>query len=70
MTTGIEFLKLEKKHKGRGLGKKPALLCTSLRLPKDVMEYFDTHHPYSKQAKIREILIEYVTSQTKGTEKD
>jgi uncharacterized protein (DUF4415 family) len=64
MTTGIEFLKLEKKRKGRGLGKKPALLCTSLRLPKDVMDYFDTNFAYTKQAKMREILTQYVTNQT------
>ena len=64
MTTGIEYLKLEKKRKGRGLGKKPALACTSLRLPKGVMDYFDTNFPTSKQTKIREILTEYVTNQT------
>jgi hypothetical protein len=64
MTTGIEFLKPIEKRKGRGLGKKPALACTSLRLPKDVMDYFNTNFPYSKQAKMREILAEYVTKQT------
>ena len=35
-------------------------------VPKEVMEYFNTHHPYSKQAKIREILTEYVNSQKQG----
>jgi uncharacterized protein (DUF4415 family) len=64
MTTGIEYLKLEKKRKGRGLGKKPALACTSLRLTQEVMNYFDTNYPMSKQAKIREILTEYVNKQT------
>ena len=39
MTTGIEFLKPEKKRTGRGLGKKPALFNTSLRLSKEVMDY-------------------------------
>jgi len=67
MTTGIEELKLEKKRRGRGVGKKPALFCTSLRLPKDVMDYFNTHHAYTKQAKMREILTEYVNNQTKET---
>ena len=65
MTTGIEELKLEKKRKGRGLGKKPALACTSLRLPKDVMDYFNTNFAYTKQAKMREVLTEYVNNQTK-----
>jgi hypothetical protein len=62
MTTGIEHLKPEKKRKGRGLSKKPSLLGTSLRLPRHVLDYFSTHHPYTKQAKIREILTEYVTN--------
>jgi len=64
VTTGIEYLKVEKKRKGRGLGKKPALACTSLRLPKEVMDYFDTNHRMSKQAKMREVLTEYVNKQT------
>ena len=64
MTTGIEYLKPEQQKKGRGLGKKPALSCTSLRLPKDVMDYFNTNYAYTKQAKMREILTEYVNNQT------
>jgi hypothetical protein len=63
MTTGIEELKPIPKRKGRGPGKKPALFCTSLRLPQNVMEYFNTHYPETKQAKIREILTDYVQSQ-------
>ena len=42
---------------------KPTLMCTSLRLPKDVVEYFTINYPYGKQAKIREILTEYVNNQ-------
>jgi uncharacterized protein (DUF4415 family) len=56
----------KQKRKGRGLGKKPSLFNTSLRLSKEVMDYFNTHHPYTKQAKIREILTEYVNSQQQG----
>ena len=67
MTTGIENLKPEQQKKGRGLGKKPALFCTSLRLPREVMDYFNTNHAYTKQAKMREILTEYVNNQTKET---
>lgn len=48
------------KRRARGAGKKPALFCTSLRIPKEVKEYFDTHFPYTKQAKMREILTDYV----------
>ena len=64
MTTGIENLKPEQQRKGRGLGKKPALSCTSLRLPKDVMDYFNTNYAYTKQAKMREVLTEFVKQQT------
>jgi hypothetical protein len=70
MTTGIEELKPVKKRKGRGLGKKPALNCTSLRLPKEVIDYFDAHYPYSKQVKMREVLTAYVNSQTQGKTND
>ena len=52
--------------KGRGKGKKPALFNTSLRLSTEVMDYFNTYHPRSKQAKIREILTEYVNSLKQG----
>lgn len=66
MTTGIEFLKLPKKRKVRGLGKKPALVGVSVRLPQDVTAYFDEHFPYTKQAKIREILLAYMEAHKKG----
>ena len=52
------------KRRGRGLGKKPAMLCTSLRLPKYVMEFFETAHPKGKQSAIREVLIAHVDKQT------
>ena len=64
MTTGIEYLKPEKQRRGRGPGKKPTLVNVSLRLPKEVLEYFETHYPCGKQAKIREVLTNYVETQT------
>ena len=64
MTTGIEELKPIPKRKGRGPGKKPALFCTSLRLNREVMDYFNTNFPYTKQAKMREILTDYINQQT------
>ena len=63
MTTGIEFLKPEKKRKGRGLGKKPALMHMTVRVPKEVAEFLEAHYPYTKQAKIREILTNYVNQE-------
>ena len=53
----------------RGKGKKPAMLCTSLRIPIDVLDYFAKHHPYTKQAKMREILTEYVKQQEQTNDK-
>jgi uncharacterized protein (DUF4415 family) len=64
MTTGIEYLKHEQKRQGRGPSKKPTLVNTSLRLPKEVVEYFETFP--NKQAKIREVLTEYLNSQQQG----
>ena len=64
MTTGTEYLKPAKKRKGRGPGKKPALFNTSVRLSREVMDYFDQNYPNNKQAKIREVLTNYVKSQT------
>ena len=42
---------------------RPAMFNTSIRLPQEVMDYFDKHHPYSKQAMMREVLLEYVRRQ-------
>ena len=61
MTTGIEELKPPTKRKGRGPGKKPALLCTSIRLPRHVMEYFNQMH--NKQEAMREVLVAYAEIQ-------
>ncbi len=52
---------IEKFRKGRGPGKKPALISTSIRLPKEVMDYFSLFP--DKQAKMREVLAEYVLFQ-------
>ena len=46
--------------KGRGPGKKPALVCTSIRLPKHVLEYFRKQE--NKQKLMRELLTQYVDS--------
>lgn len=52
---------VEEKKKSRGLGKKPALVLTSIRLPKYVMDYFKLVHPQKRQVKMREALELYVT---------
>jgi len=58
------------KRKARGPTGKPTLRSTSLRLPRDVMEYFDQNFPYGKQAKIREVLIGWVRSKKAKEELD
>jgi len=64
MTTGIEFLKPSKKRVGRGLGKKPALFSINIRVPIEVVEYFNTHYPLTKQAQMREVLTDYVNQRS------
>ena len=68
MTTGIEFLKLPKRRMGRGPNKKPTLVSVSLRIPHEVLDYFTTQYPYTKQAKIREALVAFVKKE-KGKDK-
>lgn len=66
----IDELKMgmEKKKSGRGLGKKPALVHFSLRLPKDVSDFFDSRYPYVKQNKMREILTEFMKKELSNEE--
>jgi hypothetical protein len=59
---------LVKKKHGRGLGKKPALTHLSLRLPVELHDFFDSHYPYKKQAKIREILTAFMNKELTNEE--
>ena len=66
-----ETIVIPKRRRGeRGLGKKPALICTSLRLPKEVMNYFKDHYPTNRQVKMREILTNFVKQQGESNGKD
>jgi uncharacterized protein (DUF4415 family) len=51
---------LEKKKTIRGEGRKVALVHLSLRIPQEVMDFFDQKYPYKKQAKMREILANFM----------
>lgn len=53
------------KRRGRGPGKKPALFATSIRLSREIVEYFNKYHPHDKQAQMRAILTEYVRDELK-----
>lgn len=66
MTTGIEELKLPPKRKGRGPGKKPAMVNISIRLTKEVLAFYGSFE--NMQAKMREVLSEYVNNVNKPTE--
>jgi len=57
MTTGIEELKLPVVKKGRGPGKRPALICTSLRLSREVMDYYKKFE--NQQVKMRQVLTDH-----------
>lgn len=60
-----EAIAQQPKRKGRGPGKKPRLFCTSIRLSKEVMDYFNKYHPADKQAQMRAVLTEYVRDELK-----
>ena len=53
----------EVKRKTRGVGKKPALFNTSVRLPREVVDYFAKHYPFTKQAKMREVLVNFINQE-------
>jgi len=55
--------------KGRGKGAKPALVYFPLRLEKYVVDYFDKHYPATRQAKIREVLANFIKGELGGQDK-
>lgn len=55
----------EPKRKVRGKAKKPALMCTSIRLPTETMMFYRTNYPHTMQAKMRQVLHEYVIEHNK-----
>ena len=57
------------KRKGRGLGKKPALVYMPTRVNKEVIDFFNQHFPNNKQEKIREVLNNFI-NQYKGQKDD
>jgi len=55
----------EPKRKVRGKAKKLALMCTSIRLPVDTMMFYKMNYPHTMQAKMRQVLHEYVIKHNK-----
>jgi hypothetical protein len=54
------------KRKGRGKGKKPSMLGTSIRLPEYVHTWFKSNHPYDMQSAIRAVLIKHIEDSNHG----
>jgi hypothetical protein len=52
----------EPKRKVRGKAKKPALMCTSIRLPTETMMFFKTKYPHTMQATMRQVLHDYAVN--------
>jgi hypothetical protein len=55
--------------RGRGKATKPALVYFPLRLEKYVVEFFDEHYPATRQAKIREVLANFIKGEEGGQDK-
>jgi hypothetical protein len=60
----------ELKRRVRGKAKKPALMCTSIRLPTETMMFFKTKYPHTMQAMMRQVLHDYVTNYKEENAKD
>jgi len=56
------------KRKGRGKGKKPSMVSTSVRVPEYVLNWFMSNHPYGLQPALRAVLIKHVDDNTKHVE--
>lgn len=52
------------KRKGRGKGKKPAMVGTSVRVPEYVLSWFKLNHPHNLQSALREVLTKHVDTNT------
>lgn len=48
------------KPKGRGLGKKPRMVCTSIRLDKATIDFYRTNYGSNMQSKMREVLVDHL----------
>lgn len=49
-----------KKRKGRGKGKNPPMLSTSIRLSSDIVAFFKGKYPQKWQSEMRKVLIRFI----------
>ena len=49
-----------KKRKGRGKGKNPPKIITSIRLPVEVVDFFKGKYPQKWQSEMRKVLVNFI----------
>lgn len=55
-----------KKKKGRGKGKNPPMVSTSIRLTNDIVEYFKGKYPQKWQSEMRKVLVNFIKENSNG----
>ena len=55
----------EIKKKGRGKGKNPPLIGTSIRLPIEIVEFFKGKYPQKWQSEMRKVLSNFIKGEGK-----
>jgi uncharacterized protein (DUF4415 family) len=50
----------EKKKMGRPKGETPPMVSTSMRLPKDIVDYFKSKHPKGWHKAMRKVLFDFI----------
>lgn len=53
----------EVKKKGRGKGKTPPLVSTSIRLSTEIVEFFKGKYPKNWQAEMRKVLVNFINKE-------
>jgi len=56
----IDMTEEIKKRKGRGKGKTPPLVSTSIRLSNDIVEFFKGKYPQKWQSEMRKVLVNFI----------
>ena len=62
----IDMTEETKKKKGRGKGKTPPMLSTSIRLSVDIVEYFKGKYPLKWQSEMRKVLVNFIKGEVNG----
>ena len=57
----------ETKKKGRGKGKNPPLISTSIRLSTEIVEFFKGKYPQKWQSEMRKVLVNFIKGEANGS---